>query len=182
MPIAYFESFKDLKDFDPRHYNYMAAPIISNQTAIGQLQDEAFVLFVSYRAPSEDTFRFISCLTMDAAYNSQVVYKNGTQSVKLKITDKKPLNASSLKLGELFYDLMISEPKKDPVTFPTKYSNQSKDEIVALMHGSQLRAMSDAMISCLSGYISGYGTLVYIYLPRSFHLSASVLFHSTFRE
>jgi hypothetical protein len=87
-----------------------------------------------------------------------VEYRNGFQSIDVNVTDEKPLNASPLVVSSLFYDLMNSEPRTDPVKFPTQYGNKTENEILDLMHGAQVLAMSDAMVYCLSGYIQQYGT------------------------
>ncbi|OWY53094.1 hypothetical protein AALT_g3459 [Alternaria alternata] len=155
--IAFGNMFRNLEDSDPTHYNYMAAPIVSRDAVFGQSANSSFVFVVSYRAPNDDAYRFINCVTMDAKYKAEVQYRDGTQSIAVNITDEKPLDASPLDMGELFYGLMNSEPRTDPVNFPTQYRNQTENEILDLMHGTQIRAISDAMVYCLSGYIQQYG-------------------------
>ncbi|CAN9279693.1 unnamed protein product [Alternaria alternata] len=157
LPIAFGNTFRNLEDSDPTHYNYMGAPTISRDTVFGESENSLFVFVVSYRAPNDDAYRFINCVTMGAKYEAEVEYKNGTQSIAVKVTDEKPLNASRLDVGELFYDLMNSEPRTDPVKYPTQYGEYTETEILDLMHGTHVRAMSDAMIYCLSGYIQQYG-------------------------
>ncbi|RII05591.1 hypothetical protein CUC08_Gglean010086 [Alternaria sp. MG1] len=158
--IAFGSMFRNLEDSDPTHYNYMGAPILSRETFLGQSAYRLFVFAVSYRAPNDDAYQFVNCVTMDAMdakYEAEVEYKNGTQSIAVKVIDEKPLNASRLNVGELFYDLMNSEPRTDPVKYPTQYLNNTENEILELMHGTHVRAMSDAMVYCLSGYIQQYG-------------------------
>lgn len=158
FPIAYTSPFLNLEDFDPTHYNYMGAPTKSNNTFIsGQSADDSFVFVVSYRAPDDDSFKYFSCVMMDATYNSQVTYKNGTQSIDVNLTNEKPLNASSLDVPSLFYDLMVSDPGTAPITYPTPLLKRTEKQILSAMHGTQIRSMGDAMLYCLSGYIVEYG-------------------------
>lgn len=164
--IAFGDLFGNLKDSDPTHYNYMGAPIVSRDAVSGQSADSSFVFLVSYRAPDDDVYRFINCVTMDAKYKAEVEYKDGTQSIAADVTDEKPLDASPLDMGQLFYGLMNSEPRTDPVTYPVR--NKTENEILDLMHGTQIRAMSDAMVYCLSGYIQQYGTSADTTPPKGF--------------
>lgn len=113
---------------------------------------------------------------MGATYNSQVVYINGTQSITLQVTDEHPLNASSLDQIELFYDVVNPGPISDPIKYPTEYGNQTEEMVMALVHGSQLRAMSEAMINCLTGSIQYYGTSAYTALfSKTFFLAVLFL-------
>lgn len=138
--IAFGNTFINLKDSDPTHYNYMGAPVLSRDAVFGQSADSPFSFVVSYRAPNDDDYQFINCVTMDAKYNAEVEYKNGTQSINVTVTDEKPLNASPLVAGQLSYDLMNSEPRTDPVKYPTQDRNRTENEILDLMHGTQVRA------------------------------------------
>ena len=146
------------QDLNPSGYNYIGVTTTSNDTILGQSSDRSFVFAISYQTPQEDSIQFISCVTMGATYNSQVVYTNGTQSITLQVTDEHPLNASSLEQIELFYDVVNPGPISDPIKYPTEYGNQTEEMVMALVHGSQLRAMSEAMINCLTGSIQYYGT------------------------
>jgi hypothetical protein len=175
LPIAFGNTFRNLEDSDPTHYNYMGAPTISRDTVFGESENSLFVFVVSYRAPNDDAYRFINCVTMGAKYEAEVEYKNGTQSIAVKVTDEKPLNASRLDVGELFYDLMNSEPRTDPVKYPTQYGEYTETEILDLMHGTHVRAMSDAMIYCLSGYIQQYGESADITPPKRFACFSLIL-------
>ncbi|PVH98110.1 hypothetical protein DM02DRAFT_531823 [Periconia macrospinosa] len=148
--------FKDAS-LDLKRYNYLGAPFKFNETINGEFGQESFVSFVGYKPPHDDAFRFISCVTMDATYNSQVMYTNGTQSITLQTTSRKSLNASSLGVSSMFYDLMFSQPRTDPMEYPTKQKKYTKEQVLDLMHGSQLRAMSDAMLNSFWGYIKNYG-------------------------
>jgi hypothetical protein len=175
LPIAFGNTFINLKDSDPTHYNYMGAPVLSRDAVFGQSADSPFSFVVSYRAPNDDDYQFINCVTMDAKYNAEVEYKNGTQNINVTVTDEKPLNASPLVAGQLFYDLMNSEPRTDPVKYPTQDRNRTENEILDLMHGTQVRAISDAMLYCLSGYIQQYGTSADITHPKGFACFSFIL-------
>lgn len=164
FPIAYTSPFKDLENFDPTKYNYMGAPIKSNNTFLGQSTDDSFVFVVSFRAPDDDSYQFFSCVMMDATYNSQVTYKNGTQNIDLHINNEKPLNASFLDVPSLFYDLMAADSGTAPMTYPTTFLKKTEDQVLTAMHGTQIRSMGDAMLYCLAGYIKEYGMSAFLSL------------------
>ncbi|KAI8932386.1 hypothetical protein NX059_010573 [Plenodomus lindquistii] len=131
----------------------------SDFLAAAYTSDDQFVFDLTYRELISQTMTNLSCMTFDAIYDAHVEYVNFTQAVTLNVTDGLPLNATALGQSSLFYDVINSIPTENAIVYSEGvHKNFTMDELFALRHGTQLRAMRDTLVRALSGAISSYGT------------------------
>lgn len=136
-------------NWNPSLAQFMAAPYRSN---------DQFMFDITYKSSNDHSLKNISCMAMEAAYISRVYYSDSFQTVKVAVKEGQPLNASLLNQPNLFHDVKYSISSRASFNLSDSlYPNFAIDELFAIYHGTQLRAISDTLSQSLAGAISGLG-------------------------